>query len=217
MDQEMISVREQFSEEGFPLKKDISLEIKPLNISNCIEEANKEKTDINIEMKNIQNNNNMLDNIHNQSINSSEYQSARSHLFSKSQTISLTHYTGENENNISHSSEDYSETKELFKKMKQLIDNKEFETVKELDLQITMDEIKERKMKHDDKLNMLEELEKTMAQKKCVNENENLNEDKGLFLANIKKGDGYYILTKEELLKDFKQEEFKKFEYYVKK
>ena len=125
-------------------------------------------------------------------------------------------YSKVNENDSDN--EDNEELHELYMKMKELISNEEYSMIKEIETRITNSEIENRKKKHEEKLKKLSELENSMTNSKgdYIKEEKNYKDDV-LVLANINPDDGYAIVNRNELEKDYEIKQFKDYEYYIKR
>ena len=89
---------------------------------------------------------------------------------------------------------------------------------KEIERRITNSEIENRKKKHEEKLKKLSELENSMTNSKgdYIKEEKNYKDDV-LVLANINPDDGYAIVNRNELEKNYEIKQFKDYEYYIKR
>ena len=195
-----------------------------------------ENLNINEEIQKTFNENENKDNNNNQSsvmnsiqsvssIDSEEYLSAKSSMITNtmmSESLNISSaltdslYSKVNENDSDN--EDNEELHELYMKMKELISNEEYSMIKEIETRITNSEIENRKKKHEEKLKKLSELENSMTNSKgdYIKEEKNYKDDV-LVLANINPDDGYAIVNRNELEKDYEIKQFKDYEYYIKR
>lgn len=197
-----------------------SEKIENLNINEEIQKSFNENKDNN------NNQNSVMNSIQSvSSIDSEEYLSAKSSMITNtmmSESLNISSaltdslYSKVNENESDN--EDNEELNELYMKMKELISNEEYSMIKEIETRITNSEIESRKKKHEEKLKKLSELENSMINSKgdYIKEEKTYKDDI-LVLANINPDDGYAIVNRNDLEKNYEIKQFKDYEYYIKR
>jgi len=110
------------------------------------------------------------------------------------------------------------ELNEKYKFIRECIENNDFNEINQIENEITSEEIKIRKEKHDKKLGILCELEKQMINEKGdYIEKDKYNKNDEFYLSNINPEGGLNILTLNEIENNFYKKEFNDYEYYLKK
>ena len=110
------------------------------------------------------------------------------------------------------------ELNEKYKFIRECIENNDFNEINQIENEITSEEIKIRKEKHDKKLGILCELEKQMINEKGdYIEKDKYNKNDEFYLSNINPEGGLDILTLNEIENNFYKKEFNDYEYYLKK
>ena len=117
--------------------------------------------------------------------------------------------------------EDEDKNNELIEKyrfIRECIENNDYNEKNQIENEITSEEIKIRKEKHDKKLEILCELEKEMENEKGdYIEKDEHDKNEEFYLSNIDPDGGLNIVTLNEIEKNFYKKEFKDYEFYLKK
>ena len=201
-----------------------------INNNNNINTNNNNINNINININNNNNiNNNIINNNNNDDNNENNENKNDNNIKSKSILEEKKEENEEEEEDAEFDSfygsldndEDEDKNNELnekYKFIRECIENNDFNEINQIENEITSEEIKIRKEKHDKKLGILCELEKQMINEKGdYIEKDKYNKNDEFYLSNINPEGGLEILTLNEIENNFYKKEFNDYEYYLKK